>query len=239
MRNGKIFLIIAAVLLLAIAGAVVYVLTNIDFIVKEAIEKYGSQATKTAVGVSSVKIGLSAGKASMGGLTVENPRGFASGNIFSLGSIAVRIDPRTLTKTPVVVQEIRIAGPQVFYEMNSKGASNLDALLKNLQAPALPGKRPAETKKKKEVRLAVRQLVIEHGRVEARIAALEDRPLMLDLPRLELNNIGGGKGATPEQIATIIATALAEETAKAVARSQGEKYLKKGAESLLKRYLRE
>jgi hypothetical protein len=60
---------------------------------------------------------------------------------------------------------------------------------------------------------------------------------MIALPRVELTDIGRNGGATPTVIARTVITALARETAKAVGKSQGEKYLKKGAEDLLKRYL--
>lgn len=50
-------------------------------------------------------------------------------------------------------------------------------------------------------------------------------------------DIGGRGGAAPAEVARIVATALAEETAKAVARTQGERLLRKGAERLLNRYL--
>ncbi|HUJ17934.1 MAG TPA: hypothetical protein VL197_08065 [Nitrospirota bacterium] len=52
----KIIISVIPVLLLAVAGTAGYVLTNLNSIVRAAIEKYGSQATKTAVRVSSVKI---------------------------------------------------------------------------------------------------------------------------------------------------------------------------------------
>jgi uncharacterized protein involved in outer membrane biogenesis len=234
MKKGRIFLIIAAVLLLAIGGAIYYVFSNINFIVKDAIEKYGSLATKTPVRVSSVDIQLSSGAASIAGVTVANPNGFSAPNIFSLGNISTRIDPKSVTKSPVVIENIRITGPEVFYEMNKSGKSNLDALTKNLQGPE---KKPIEKKEKKEVKLSIRKLVIEKGRVEALVAALGEKPIMVELPRLELANLGGKSGATPEEIATTVSLALAEQTAKAVARTQAEKYLKKGAEGLLKRYL--
>ena len=59
----KKIIIIAAVvgLILVVAGTATYILTNLDFLVKAAIEKNGSQATKTAVRVSSVKIKLADG----------------------------------------------------------------------------------------------------------------------------------------------------------------------------------
>jgi hypothetical protein len=57
------------------------------------------------------------------------------------------------------------------------------------------------------------------------------------LPRLELTDIGRHGGATLAEIARTMATALAEETAKAVARTQGERLLRKGAEDLFNKYL--
>lgn len=235
-RKGRVFLIVSAILVLIIVGTLVYIVTNINHLVKAAIEKYGSQATSTAVRVSSVDIELSSGSASISGLTVAGPPGFRAPNIFNLSNISARIPVKSLTTSPMVIQDIRITGPEVFYEMNSSGLSNLEVLTKKLQSPAAD-KEPAKKKGKKEVRLFIRKLVIEKGRVEARFAALGNRPIVLDLPRLELTGIGGTSGATPQEIARTVATALAEQTAKAVARSQGEKYLKKGAESLLKRYL--
>ena len=236
MKKGRIFLIVAAVLVIVIVGALVYILTNINHIVKEAIEKYGSQAAKTAVHVSSVDIRLSSGEASIHGLTVANPPGFTAPNIFSLANISARLDVKSITRSPILIQDIRITGPEVFYEMNSSGLSNLDELTKNLQEKT-PEKKQAEMKGKKEVKLFIRKLVFEKGRVEARIAALGEKPIMLDLPRVEQTEIGKNGGAAPDEVARAVATAIAEQTAKAVARSQGEKYLRKGAEDLFKRYL--
>lgn len=237
MRKGKIFLMVLAALAVLIAGAVVYVVLNINSIVKGAIEKYGSQAAETNVRVSAVDVRLSTGEASIAGLTVANPEGFKARNIFSLGNISVRMDVKTVSKSPIVIPEVRISSPEVFYEMNSSGASNLDLLKKNLQGTA-SGKKPRDEKKpgEKEVKLSIKKLVFEKGRVEARVAALGGRPILLNLPRLELTDIGKGGGATPSEVARTIITALAEETAEVVARSEGEKYLKKRAERLLKRY---
>src|SRR6516164_147850 len=50
-----------AVVLVVIAGAVYYVYTSLDSIVKLAIERYGSELTGTAVHVESVKLALREG----------------------------------------------------------------------------------------------------------------------------------------------------------------------------------
>jgi hypothetical protein len=70
-----------------------------------------------------------------------------------------------------------------------------------------------------------------------RVAKLMDKPYIVELPRLELIDIGKQGGAVPAEIARTIAIALAEETAKVIARTQGERLLRKGAEDLLNKYL--
>lgn len=236
MRKGKIILIGITALALGIAVAVVYVLININSIVKEAIEKYGSQAAKTEVGVSSVDIRLSTGEGTVRRLSVSNPKGFKPRDIFSLENISVRMDIKTVSRSLIVIQEIRISGPEVFYEMNRSGVSNIEVLKKNMET-AENGKKTAKRKPgEKEVKLYIKKLLFEKGRVEARVAALGERPIQLNLPRLEMSEIGINGGAAPSEVARIVITALAEETAKVVARSEGEKYLKRGAERLLKRY---
>jgi hypothetical protein len=233
----KIIIFVVIAFLLAVAGAAVYVLTNLDFIVKSAIEKYGSQATKTAVRVSSVKIKLRSGDGTVRRLKVANPSGFFSPSIITLDDISVRIAVNSVTSTPLVIDNILISGPEVFYEMKEDGTANLDVLKKNLTSGPSREEQPQKGPKGKELRLHVRKLVFEKGKVHVRVAKLVDKPYTVVLPRLELTDIGRHGGATPAGIARIMATALAEEAAKAVARTQGERLIRKGADDLLNKYL--
>ncbi len=239
MKKVKIALIIAAALVILVAGVVVFVLTNINSIVKAAIERFGSQTVKTDVRVSSVNIRLTTGEGSIRGLTVANPRGFSSCPVFRLGTISTRIDVRSVTASPVVIDDISISGPEVFFEMNEARESNLGVLKKDLQESS-PSRKPVDQKKagKKETRLFIRKLVFENGKIDVRIASLGGKNTTVSLPRIELTEIGKKGGATPAQVAQIVITALAEEAAKAVARTEGERYLKNRGGDLLKRYMR-
>jgi hypothetical protein len=58
--------------------------------------------------------------------------------------------------------------------------------------------------------------VFENGKIDVRIAALGDKPVTVDLPRIELRDIGGNGGATPAEIAKTVVTALAQETPKSL-----------------------
>jgi len=234
----KIIIFIVLTLILAIAGTVVFVLTNLNSIVKTAIEKFGSDATKTAVRVSSVKMKLSNGEGAILGLTVANPSGFFSPSVITLDDISVRIEVKSVTSTPIVIDNILVSGPEVFYEMKENGTANVDILKKNpTTSGSFKEKQPQKSPKGKEIKLYVRKLVFEKGKVHVRVAKLMDKPYTVELPCLELTDIGQHGGATPAEIARTITATLAEETAKAVATTQGAQLLRKGAEDLLNKYL--
>jgi hypothetical protein len=233
----KIIIFSILALVLAIAGTLVYVLTNIDLIVKTALEKYGSQAVKTQVRVSSVKIKLSQGEGAVLGLTVANPSGFVSPSIITLDTISVRIVKKSVTGTPIVIDDILISGPEVFYEMKADGTANVDILKKNLaESGSSKEEELKQGRKGQDLRLRVGKLVFEKGKVHVRIAQM-GKTYIVELPRLELIDIGKHGGATPAEIAHTMATALVQETVKAVAMTQGERLLRKGAEDLLNKYL--
>jgi uncharacterized protein involved in outer membrane biogenesis len=224
--------IIATFLLLAAIIVIVLVLTNINTVVKAAIERYGSQATKTAVRVASVEIELAAGRGSLAGLAVANPAGFSLPDIVRLRQISLRIPSKPLSGGVLLLDEVRVSGPEVFSEMNSAGSTNIEVFKKNLERPqqaSKPGNRSA-----KETRIVIRKFVFEHGKIDVRMPGLSD--ITVVLPRLELNDIGGKKGVAPAEAARVVATALAEQAARTVLQAQGERVLRKGAEGLLRRY---
>jgi hypothetical protein len=232
--------IIVGVLIAVLAAAIIYLMTNLDSIVKTAIEKYGSQAAKTAVRVSSVAIRLTAGEGEINGLTVANPQGFSSPAVFRLGKIDMKIDPRTVTSSPIVIEEVRISAPQVVYEMNKELASNILVLKKNIQQSAAGSKKAAQENKTggKEVKIRIKKLVMDSGRIEAHVAALGDKPQAVTLKHFEMIDIGGHGGATPAQVAEQVLTKLVEDVGVAVARAGLEKQVDKEVDRAVKRLLR-
>ncbi len=235
MTRGKKIVIAAAAVVLVLAGAVIYVATNLDWIVKRAIEHYGSEATKTAVRVGSVSLRPTKGEGAIKGLTVANPRGFSSSPVFALGLVSLKLEPRSVTRDVIVIDDIHIAGTRVLYESDSSGRSNVDALKKNLGSSEGGQKKDAGGKTRKEPRLRIRRLVIEDSSVEVRAAQLGDKPRTLALRKVELVDIGGPGGATPEQAAKEVVTAIANEAGKEAATAGAERLLKKELERALGR----
>jgi len=198
----KVVLGAILVLLITIGFGVYYLLSNLDSLVKSAIETYGSEATQTSVRVDNVKIVLQDGSGAIRGLTIGNPKGFATPNVFSLGEIATQIDLKSLSEDVPVIEHITIRAPEVFFELNEKGQNNLDKLKSNLQSGASTSSSSSSAKSGgSEPKLIIRKLIFSGGNIHARVVPL-DKDYELKLPNIQMNDLGGKTGATPSQIAS-------------------------------------
>ncbi|MEJ2255248.1 MAG: hypothetical protein P8Y75_12975 [Nitrospirota bacterium] len=227
---------IAFVVVLAIAGAAVYVtLSNVDAIVKLAIERYGSRATGTAVRVESVHVELKKGEATLSGFTVGNPEGFSGNSAFRAGSITVGVVPKSVTTGTIVLNRVHVTAPRVIYEINEAGRANIDVIRKHLENQA-GEEAPAERGGGKNI--LIRELVAEKGRVDLRVAARPGKTYRAELPSVRLTDVGGEGGASPTQIAVQVLRPLAARAAQAAIRAGAGTYLGKSAEDV-KKMLRE
>lgn len=233
----KAFLALGIIAVIVVAGLYV-VFANLDRIVAAAIERYGSEATGTKVGVSSVRLDLKEGKGSIRNLSVGNPPGFSTPNAFRLEDISVALDTGSVTGNPVVIDQVTILSPRIAYEIDKDGRSNIELLKKNLQEGTAkdPAGKPAADKKGKKV--VIRSLVIDKGEIAIRVAALSGKPLSAVLPRIELKNLGGKGGDSPGDIAKQVLGPLVNQVAAAVSGAGIGQYLGKGADEL-KRTLEE
>ena len=227
----KIMIAVLGLLIVVIAG-LTFVWSNLDGIVKEAIQTYGSEATKTQVSVADVKLELESGYASISGLNVGNPTGFSDPNIFELGEISVKVDTSTINQNPIVIDEIIIKAPSVIYEINKSGVSNIDALKKNL------GIKPSSSSSASggdELKMIIRKLVVESSKAQVKIAALGNAEQSVSLPRIQLTDVGKKSGGvTAAEVAQILSSKLLGNVKGSVAKIGVSKYLGKGAASFKK-----
>ncbi|MDT8281462.1 MAG: hypothetical protein RQ982_01470 [Gammaproteobacteria bacterium] len=228
----KVILGFVLLIIITIAGSVYYVLTNLDSLVESAIEKYGSEATQTAVLVDAVKINLADGAGGITGLTVANPGDFTMPHAFSLGVVRVAIDLQSLQQEPYIINEITVLTPEVFVEINENNKTNLNELKKNLVPnPATTSQQdktqvPAEGSAK-QPRLIIRRVTFADGSIQARVAALQNKEYKLKLPGLDMTNLGGTKGATATQLASEILKRLTDRATEVVKNSVIDVELKK------------
>jgi hypothetical protein len=178
------------VLLLSIGFGVYYLLSNLDSIVKAAIESYGSEATQTSVRVGKVQLELTDGSGAISGLTVGNPQGFAAAQAFSLGEIATHIDLKSLSEDVTVIEHIIIRAPEVFFELNEAGKNNLETLNKNISSGASAKSGSSSSKSSgAEPKLIIRKLLFEGGIIHAKVVPL-NKDYDLKLPKIEMTNLG-------------------------------------------------
>lgn len=218
----KKVLLIAGLAIVVVMGIVVWrVWANLDVIVAEIIENTGTEAMQTPVRVSGVKLALTEGKAAIEGLSINNPPGFSDPNIFTLNEIAVDLDLTTINNNPIVINEILIRHPEVFFEVNDKNESNLDALKKRMEANKQGTKEKSKTEAAEEpsgepIKLIINKVLFEGGHISAKSDLKPDKQLETNLPRIQMNNLGKSQGgATPEQIAEEITQQLVDQAIQA------------------------
>jgi len=232
MKKGSKVLIGLGCIVVVLAAALFFLLSNLDRIVGAAIGKYGSEATGTSVKVSSVRIKLKDGEGSISNLSVGNPRGFSTPNAVNLGNISIAVDTGSLTGDPVVIDKVSVSSPRITYEINKSGVSNINEIKKNLEAyqkTGASGKGGAGEKGEGGKKLIIRSLVIEGGEINVHVAALMGDPLQAKLPRIALRNLGGKGGGTPGEIAAQVLGPLMKQASVAASGTGIGQYLGKEA----------
>jgi hypothetical protein len=234
------FVLAVALLLAVAAGALFWFLRfSLDGRVKAAVEETGTAMALAPVRVEGLHLDLRGGRGTIRGITVDNPAGFPSGTALSLGGIEIALDVASLRGDPLVVREIHVGEPRVTVVLTPDGQMNVDALRRNVRdypdrlaaqapraAPPAPREAPAAAATAPERRIRVEELTIAEGVIELDASALGREAETLPLGSVELRDIGGDRGATPEQIGRRVADALIARTARAVAASELKRALR-------------
>lgn len=222
----KKILIVVLIIVLAIIGGLVFFLTNIDSIVKGAIEKYGSQVTATTVRVDRVKIDLRNASGGIHGLTVASPMGFSQKQAFSLGETSVKIDVKNSSKKLVVLDNVTVRNPHVNYEMNAAREGNLNALYDNVRKSIPAGSPESKKSAEGEPKIIIRKFVFQGGSIDALIVPAGNKTYSVKLPPLTMNNLGAPKGASGGQIAKEILSRITKDAQDQVQHEIIDKQLK-------------
>jgi hypothetical protein len=220
--------------LVVIVGIVLWrVYANLDKIVAKVIEDAGTEVTQTTVKVGGVELDLLNGKAGLSQLSVANPPGFSSPEIFSLELVSVAIDVKSVSSNPIIIDDIVVKQPRVAYEMNQQGISNLDVLKKNVGSYSTShDKRSGSATEKQgpagpegeEIKLIIRRLSFEGGELNATSELRPDKRVKASLPAFTMSNIGQASGgATSDQIAKEVLNRLVKQAVDAASKAGVDK----------------
>ncbi len=185
----KKFLGLVIVLALLGGGAYLY----LGGAVKALIERAGTEALGTPVHVTSLQFSLTDKKATMGRLTVDNPKGYGNDLLLKTESIAFKVGE--VSQSLVVLDEVVVEGMQVTYAIGS-GGTNFDAMRKNMKASGKSAGEPVVPAPK----LVIKKLKILNAQLVPAIAGLGSQPI--DMPDITLTDVGTkSKPATAEEVA--------------------------------------
>ena len=116
------FIVLAALLILLIVFR--------DIIIEAAVENVGDYIVGTDINIEDFDTSLT-GRVELHGFTVANPEGYHSANAFKLDEVIVDIDISSLFTDKIKINQIRVDGMHVDYELGW-GKSNLSEISDNI-----------------------------------------------------------------------------------------------------------
>lgn len=200
----KKLLVIGGVLVALVVVGVVVTSFFLGNIVKAGVNKFGPTITQTKVELQSASISPLSGSGTLSGLSVGNPTGWSVADAFKLGKVHLSLEPFSVLKETIVINELTIENPEFLYETKIV-ASNVTDLMKNIEK-SLGGDKSAEPKTKdgKPIKLIVRKLVLKGGRVTLGVGGAGGM-MTLPMPQVDMVDIGVKEGGvTPAQLAFAI-----------------------------------
>lgn len=153
---------------------------------KSAFERYGSELAEVPVSVGHVWFNPFAGRVQLGAVSVGNPDGFKSKQAIRIESLDLRMSLRSLFTDKTVIQGLLMEGVEVTYE-RALLKSNLGVLSETIKAKTSRG---GSGRKGLRRRLQVDEVTIERGRVNMAATLLGGRGVAMNLPKLELSDLG-------------------------------------------------
>lgn len=192
------------------AGAVVVIIiiilfvgiSNLGPIIKNGVNTYGPQMTKTELRLKDVDISLFSGQATLKGFYMGNPKGFKSPQAVSVKSVYVDMDEKSLLSDPVIINKIEVVGPEITYEKIS-GTDNFQTVLNNIKQSSgatAPSKKETTAKEGEGKKLLIQNFIVREGKVNLAVSMVGGKTISAPLPDIHLKDVGKEKGgASPSE----------------------------------------
>jgi len=190
------------VITLGIGAVGTYLYFNINSLVKEGIESAGESALGVSVTVDKVQISILSGSGRIQGLKVANPEGFSTSKpAISIADIEVILDLSSLTTDTIIIKNIFIDGPEIFYERQLL-ESNIGQLQENSE-----GQSDVNEESSVGSNLIISHLEVRNARIGV-ITPLIDKAISLRMPLLELNDLGKNEASSFKKVINEVLIAL-------------------------------
>jgi len=186
MKKG---LIGGGIVLAAIIGIALFLVINVNSVVKNAIEVAGPEILGVDVSVDSVDISFFSGAGSISGLKVGNPEGYESAHAITIDKLSLELDPASLNSDKIHIRKIIVDQPSITYEGNLV-SSNIQTLQQaSAGSSETSGSGTDANGSDEPQNLQIDSLQINDARIGVHLKLLEN-DLSLVLPSLELTDLG-------------------------------------------------
>lgn len=118
-------------------------------IIRGQVEQQGTAYLGTPVTLDGVSLSILGGSATLKGLKIKSPAGFANPEFYAFKEAGANISLASLRTDTVVVEELFLSGSRLNLEVNKEGKKNVKVLVDNLVARLKESQEQA-TKKEKE-----------------------------------------------------------------------------------------
>lgn len=184
----------------------------------EGVNEYAPKITQTSVVLDDAELSAFSGSGKLTGLTVGNPEGFKTDHAMKLGMVSVSMEPMSVMSDKIVVKEVIIDGPEIIYETNRGLKTNIGEILKNVEA--FTGVEEEEEIDEESMRIELGLFRLTQGKVTISNDLLQGKGLEVELPPIEITDIGTGpEGATLSDVLKRVIASINSETIAAVGKS--------------------
>jgi len=211
MENWILICVIVAVFIIVIV--LIFGLKNLGPIIRNAINKYGPDITKTDVCIGDISVSLLSAQAELTDFYLGNPEGFKSPQAMNVESIQLDVDKSSMTGDTIIINNIEVVAPEITYE-RAGGTDNFKTILKNVKNDVISydtdSKGPSNEKTGKKI--LIKNFIVRDGKVNIVIPFLDGKSLSAPLPDIHLKDLGKEKGGiSPSEAFKEIFTALYEK----------------------------
>jgi len=199
-------------------------------LIKHSVEKIGPRFTQTTVVLDKVDFRPFSGYLSLQNLRIGNPKGFSGKDLFSLASISIDLQSKTLFSKKIIINQIAIDKVSASYEI-ANGTNNIAVIQKNVSGDPKPetAKAPSPAQKEKPAKqVVIKDLTVKDAEVSASIAGIG---MTLPLPTIHMTDIGEEKPSTFKEVLKTVVDVFSTETLNAIANATAEA-LKSGSDSI-------
>jgi len=209
----KKWIIIGCSLVVIVIGIIIFGISNLGPIIKNAVNTYGPDITKTEVHLRDASVSIFSAEVELKDFLLGNPKGFKSSQAITVGSIHVNVDEKSLTGDTIIIDRIEVLGPEITYE-KIRGTDNFQTILNNVQKSISMGKPSKKQPGKAEKtsagkKILIKNFILRDGKVTLSMTMFGGKTISAPLPDIHLKDIGRGKdGASPAEVFKEVFTAL-------------------------------